>query len=470
MKAKYIFSLRSISAFVIVVMFSLSACKKQDEFLSAIPDSRLAVPATLNDLQLLCQYDLLWNASEPYMLPISAENVFISDTYLSTIDNFAQNAYKWEKVIFPSQMAVGDWNNPYKMIQTANIILESLAKIDVSNTDKPKADAIKGTALFYRSWAYFNLLREFSLPYDSATAATQLGVPIRSNSAIEIKSVRQNEKEGYDLVVSDLTTAIGLLPAKTSQFTLPTVNAAKGFLSRVYLSLGNYSKAFEYADKFLNEFNQLTDFNSITSTGSNSVSTDYLVEDVYHCVMPTSLISLPGSSQIQIDSAFLASYDSTDLRRTLYFALRVVTPPPSRWYFKGSYESKKGALYGGIATDEILLNRAECYARMGNNAAALNDLNSLLTKRYKTGTFSPYTTANTANPLLLILRERNKELFMRGLRWSDLRRLNKDPQFAVTLTRKVAGVTYTLSPNDPKYALPIPDNEILLSGIQQNLR
>jgi len=48
--------------------------------------------------------------------------------------------------------------------------------------------------------------------------------------------------------------------------------------------------------------------------------------------------------------------------------------------------------------------------------------------------------------------------------------LNKDSRFAITLYRNLNGVQYSLPPNDPKYALPIPDKEIQLNPIPQNIR
>jgi len=64
--------------------------------------------------------------------------------------------------------------------------------------------------------------------------------------------------------------------------------------------------------------------------------------------------------------------------------------------------------------------------------------------------------------------ERRKELIFRGLRWSDLRRLNMDTRFAVTLKRKVNNKEFLLLPKDARYTLQIPISVIKSSGIQQN--
>jgi hypothetical protein len=129
-----------------------------------------------------------------------------------------------------------------------------------------------------------------------------------------------------------------------------------------------------------------------------------------------------------------------------------------------------GQKYDGLAVDEIYLIKAECRARAGDRDGAMDVLNTLLKARWKTGTFVAYTAANADEALLIVLKERKKELLLRGLGWTDLRRLNREPKFAVTLQRKAGGVTYTLPPNDPRYAFPIPDIEIKLGGLAQNQR
>jgi len=93
-----------------------------------------------------------------------------------------------------------------------------------------------------------------------------------------------------------------------------------------------------------------------------------------------------------------------------------------------------------------------------------------LKNRYKTGTFTNLTAANADDALALIVKERRKELCFRNLRWSDLRRLNKDSRFQVTLTRNVNGQSYTLAPNSSRYVLPLDPIETTSGGLQQNPR
>ena len=75
--------------------------------------------------------------------------------------------------------------------------------------------------------------------------------------------------------------------------------------------------------------------------------------------------------------------------------------------------------------------------------------------------------AGCANDLI----ERRKELLYRGLRWTDLRRLNKETGRQTLLQRTIAGQSYSLPASDPRYTLLIPDNVISFNpGMHQNPR
>ncbi|HQT24902.1 RagB/SusD family nutrient uptake outer membrane protein, partial [Daejeonella sp.] len=123
-----------------------------------------------------------------------------------------------------------------------------------------------------------------------------------------------------------------------------------------------------------------------------------------------------------------------------------------------------------FSSNELYLIQAECYARKGNTVDAMKSLNTLLVKRFKTGTFIPLTAGSAEAALGIVLKERRKELVYRGMRWQDLRRLNLEPQFATDLKRVINGQTHILPANDSRYVFPIPNYIIDATGIAQNPR
>ena len=153
-------------------------------------------------------------------------------------------------------------------------------------------------------------------------------------------------------------------------------------------------------------------------------------------------------------------YEENDLRQILYFKNQ-----DGKYVWRGA---PIGNNLSGTATNEVFLIGAECAARLGDKEKSLEMLNSLLIKRYKIGKYKPLMANSDQEALDLVLRERRKELLKRGLRFQDLKRLNKDARYKKTLTRIVGDKTYTLPPNDKRYILPIPQYIINYSGIEQN--
>jgi len=163
----------------------------------------------------------------------------------------------------------------------------------------------------------------------------------------------------------------------------------------------------------------------------------------------------------KIDSLLYQSYSDSDLRKTIFFKKNT-----GFYTFKGSYEGSN-TMFSGLATDEVMLMRAECLARSGNAGAAIDVLNSLLITRWKSNYFVPLTAIDAKDALAKILLERRKELLRRGFRWMDIKRLNKEGE-NIVMSRVVAGQTYTITANSLRYTFPIPDDIILLTGMQQN--
>ncbi|RYE09038.1 MAG: RagB/SusD family nutrient uptake outer membrane protein [Sphingobacteriales bacterium] len=226
-----------------------------------------------------------------------------------------------------------------------------------------------------------------------------------------------------------------------------------------------YSKALLYADSSLQVNSNLINYNSL----SPSAAAPFVQFNTEVIFAATNAGDARFSvNNLLVDSLLYQSYQTDDLRKTLFF--KNLSPQPG-YGFKGNYDGNTyGQLFSGLAVDEMFLIKAECQARVGTHTSALQTLNALLITRWRTGTFVPFTAATNQQALDIILVERRKELVGRSLRWQDLRRYNLNPATAITLKRLVNGTVYLLPPRHPNYTFYIPQLVIQESGIQQNTR
>jgi starch-binding outer membrane protein, SusD/RagB family len=283
-----------------------------------------------------------------------------------------------------------------------------------------------------------------------------------------VRAERSTVQNTYDQIISDLKEAIGLLPKTPAYKTRPSSVAARALLAKVYFAMGDYVNAKSSADQALNDKLDLLNFNTLTIGSANPFPTlaKGNPEVIFHAWgISYSLTSQSGRARIE--PALYQSYRNGDLRKTAFFTADGST---GYYRFKGSYSANQ-TYFCGISTSEIYLLRAECLTRSGDLAAGLDDLNKLLKNRYTVSTFIPIQISDREQLLNVILQERRKELpFTGNVRWEDLRRLNRQTSTQVTITRTYKGANYTLAPNDVRYIFPIPDDEIQLNNLTQNIR
>lgn len=459
MKKYHLFSL----SLVMLLTGLLTACQK--DFLETKPDKALLVPTTLTDFRTLLDNLLIFNKS-PMLTGIADGDFVTTDAgYRTYLLEQERNSYTWAADIFGTQSA-GDWNDGFSQIFYANVVLDGLQNL--SPADNPaEYQAIRGTALFHRAWTYLGLLQMFAPPYRAATAGTELGLPIRTRAAVTDQVQRSSVEETYGQIISDLNQARSLLPAVTTYKTRPALPALYALLARLYLMRGEYSRSQSYADSALALSPALLDYNTLIATATRPMprALPYGNDEVLFYSAGTTYSFTTSSAVTYIDPALYSAYAANDLRKANFFR----DSGSGRINFKGSYT---GAIpwFAGLATDEVYLTRAECRARSGQVSGALADLNQLLARRWKTGTYVPLSASTAEAALTLVLQERRKELVARNLRWADLRRLNLEPARQVTLTRSLNGSTYTLEPDSRRYVYPIPPEEVRLSGLTPNER
>jgi len=427
-----------------------SGCRKA--FLNKLPSTDLVVPSSLSDFQALLDNDNVMSGT-PILGELSADNFYLPYASWQALDTREQNAYIWAKDIYQGQGLIDDWDIPYKQVFYANVVLEGLSGIAVDNTNRQQWQNEEGSALFLRAYAFYNLAQLFAPVFDSLTAGTDPGIPLRLHSDITTPSTRASVKDTYARILADLQQASALLPAGVPQANRnrPSRPAALAMLARVCLSMRAYPQAGLYADSCLQLYSTLIDYNTV-STQAYLPFTRLNPETIYQSSFLTytqvlAALIFPGCI---IDSNLYRSYAPNDLRGSIFYLLNTNGQPNMKAGYSGTVYP-----FSGLATDEVYLVRAECAARTGNTARAMADLNTLLQNRWLQGTFTPINTPSPTAALDTILAERRKELAFRALRWTDLRRLNKEGR-NITLTRLINGSTYQLIPNSPDYVLPIP--------------
>ena len=167
---------------------------------------------------------------------------------------------------------------------------------------------------------------------------------------------------------------------------------------------------------------------------------------------------------------------------TLYFvnyggedcAARIMKFPVHRFTFpnyfvtKYSYQDGQPMLSSPVLLrwGEVVLNRAEAYAKLGRVNDALDDVNAIRTRAGLSGTalFSAGNMHGYTDVLDVVLDERRMELCFEGHRMFDVYRNRRD------MDRRYPGVQpwEVIKYTDDKIQFPIPYGEISVSGIPQN--
>lgn len=444
--------MKKYSFYLTVILFCTS-CKKMDNWLDVKSKNSDVILNSVADYQSLLDNTAVMNTT-PGIDIVASDNIqLIENTALTAGLPAERNAYIWKEDIYEGAIGVGtgDWTVPYRAIAYANIALEGMDKLTQTSAER---DNVRGSALFYRGFHYYQLLQLYAPPYKEG-ANEPCVLPLRDVSDVGVSGKLSTVEYCYNQVITDLNAALALLPLVPASKTRPSQLAVLAMLAKVYLLMERYDQAMEYADKYLENKSELLDFSTLNAAATLPFPTlDVGNKEVIFYAGPISY-SLLSFGNLRVNESLYSSYQANDLRKTAFFR----TNTDGTKSFKGRYTGNVG-LFSGLATNEMLLIKAECLARTGKWQKGAGLLNTLCGKRYKN--YSPVIDETDGAALQRILEERNKELVFTGTcRWEDLRRLNNDPRFAKTLTRKLAGKVYTLLPNDPRYTFPVIPQELI---------
>ncbi|PWG81836.1 RagB/SusD family nutrient uptake outer membrane protein [Pararcticibacter amylolyticus] len=351
------------------------------------------------------------------------------------------------------------WAAMYAIIKNANIVIQNIDNIEGDATEK---NNIKGQALAIRARCYFNLIRFYQHTY--IIARNKPGVPVYLNTTTEPKE-RSTVEEVYKQILADLTTAETLLAEYSRGGSKEFYNddVVHFLLANVYLTMNNWAKAQEYANKVRTAYPLMSmdEYKAGFSTtnaewvlGYIQTSQDYWWYDSPACWWDFGQNDAPWQSELFLPVKHFVEVIMKDDPRNLTMPNPLYPGQYAATKFK---ELKKQPPYGDLfdmRAAEMYLVEAEAAARQGSTSTALQILNTLQNQR------GAAVTSTTSQQQLIdaILLERRKEMWGEGLDYFDVARLQKP------IVKRVADGHYqevNLPANSNRLIMMIPMNEMI---------
>lgn len=369
-----------------------------------------------------------------------------------------------------------DWKGLYDLAFTAHILLDNIDK----TVDLPKERVAyhKGQAYFALGYAYLCLVQRYGDCVLLENSTNLNAYPLTPQLAVLNKAI-EYAVEAYKLlpVYTQLRDYAGIaLSAKqfaskgSAAALLAHLYAWKGSVIDNYKLSGqssteSYRHSVEYATKIIDRevgayqlcaspeelcqrlsnpmqdnpeviFSVIFDRSRSGGVSESPLPTRSYVS--YPVDKTKSLGDLTESTEYRVYKSKVDELypEATDARRSAYF-FEIDEPHIVNGEDYALVHKWRNALYEGNSTDEfgeslrsidadfvvwrladIYLLRGECYAKLGQDAEAIQDLNTVRTRAEA----APYPHNGESDLKLAIFREREKELFAEGCRYWDVLR------------------------------------------------
>ncbi|MFT4031253.1 MAG: RagB/SusD family nutrient uptake outer membrane protein [Siphonobacter sp.] len=365
----------------------------------------------------------------------------------------------------------GDMNNTYQQLYS---ILNNLNNIiyyvpSITNGTEKTRTRLVAEATALRALVHLDLVQLFAQHYGYTANASHEGIILNLEPVLLSESIRARSTvaECYQAILADLQQALVLFENSTAVFSDGSTKnymspaAVKGLMARVYLNMGNWQEAYQYADELIasNSYSLYTNAGYVTAWIQTNTS-----ESIFELAVPTSFtgtslgtyfdVSTVSASSTDLQMAattdLLSLYSATDVRNQSHFYTSATVSNTEYWFCqKYPTGSANATPIKVIRLSEMYLIRAEAAAELGNLTQALADLNTIQQRADSTAV--ALSISDSQQLIDRILLERRKELCYEGFLLFDLARRQEN----VTRT-DCSGSTCTLQYPSPYYVLPFP--------------
>ncbi|WP_345948940.1 RagB/SusD family nutrient uptake outer membrane protein [Mucilaginibacter sp. PAMB04274] len=449
--------------YTLVAVLSLASCRKYVE----ISQPGIRTPKYTSDYRYLLDNASIFEGSFGYPILLGDDTEINDATRQSNISTIWGNVYTWSEAYVPESISDIDWDKLYNIIYNCNVVINGVLSSDGGS--EALKQQLYGEALVHRANCYLILVNLYGKQYNAGTAASDLGVPLLTTPDLYANLKRAPVASVYEQITKDLKQSLKALPRLPDYNNRPSKAAGYALLTKTYLNLREFGQAGLYADSALAIQNTLLDLKTFNSSPGTVPKRLADPEVIMSKIVNGSYTGIPISTEV------LNLLGTNDLRYTLFtrvgtsfgvFSSSFTGRGYWRYTLNGEY-----VIQTGPSVPEVMLTKAECLARAGNTIDAMAIVNTLRKKRFLDANYAELSAADANTALRIVIDERKREFFGKGLRWFDQKRLNADPAFAAAKSRVFKGITYTLEPNSNRYLYPIGQKYILLNPeIEQNPR
>lgn len=412
--------------------------------------------------------------TEPFYMMYMGDELIADETSFASMDRVAANAFRYEADLFNVEDHSAEWNAAYQQIYSYNVIVNGVMDSEGSTTEEKTK--ILSEARVGRAYLHFLLAQFFSKPYNEATAATDLCVPIVTKAtSSERNFTRATVKEVYDFVLSELEEACPLLESRTMHRQRIYRAAGYYMLGKVYWMMGKYDKAVtaltaaETATRNSSVELRLFDYNTKLAdwgynpamaalwgllgsypTNFDDSNTEVICNKQINIMLLTFAIYPPA---VYVKPEYMNLYQENDLRRAFFH--NVSYAGQAFPYYK-RIQHMVYSLAGDMP--DLYLMLAESKARTNDLDGARADLLTLRKNRMPEADAAVPAEVDSRDKLVrFIVDERKREYMMTGIRWFDMRRLWNDPLFQEdkkNYTHTNGSETFTLTESRLTFRIP----------------
>lgn len=359
------------------------------------------------------------------------------------------NPHRWGTSYLADDGALsGAWNGYYTALKNINTTIAGFNTITATTpADIAALARYKGDAYLARAYYYSELIIRFAKPFEPATAAQDLGVPLVLEFDLNARPARSKVKQVYDQIILDINAA------KTNLATVPgvqgsnkfTIDVANALEARVRLNMQDWAGAMAAANAVITtaKYPLLNTVAGLNNMWTNDVATEVLLQcsviktteqantnSIYLGYNGATLKYVPDFIPTQ---TFINTYDAADYRKQVYFkqlptiiqgvnfpTMTLVNKFPGNPLLFTAATTNYQHAPKVFRVAELYLIYAEAAVRAGASSELLG-LSMLNTLRVSRGL--PALAALSGAPLLLqVQNERTKELAFEGFRLFDLKR------------------------------------------------